>query len=272
MGKFDQTLLRACLQRVGGVLQKAIEINPRLWKAYAALGANLMRIGEEKAAKEILDRGFENDPFNVWTYNTLKLIDSYANFDESKTASFSVRLHQKESKLLANYVPDLLEEAFQTLSNKYQFTPGKPIYFEMFPDHEDFAVRTVETGLGRWVCSPWRGMDSPSAAQRNLFNCTLWVAASPSPAGTDRVPAGLKASPSWRDIAPFGWGDDLNLRPGQKLPDRELNRFPSAQSPDPTVFQAGRTVSSLRKIRLQGDPEDAEWQANDLTKSQTGAQ
>ncbi len=105
--------------------KKAIEINPRLWKAYAALGANLMRIGEEKAAKAILDRGFENDPYNVWTFNTLKLIDSYANFDESKTSNFNVRLHQKESKLLANYVPELLEEAFETLSKKYQFTPAK---------------------------------------------------------------------------------------------------------------------------------------------------
>ncbi len=71
--------------------KKAIEINPRLWKAYAALGANLMRIGEETAAKAILDRGFENDPYNVWTFNTLKLIDSYANFNESKTSNFNVR-------------------------------------------------------------------------------------------------------------------------------------------------------------------------------------
>ena len=159
--------------------KKAIEINPRLWKAYAALGANLLRIGEEKAAKEVLDRGFENDPYNVWTFNTLKLIDSYANFDESKTSSFSVRLHQKESKLLANYVPELLEEAFETLSKKYQFTPAKPIYFEMFPDHEDFAVRTLGVpGLGALGVCFGRGvvMDSPRARPKGSFNwgSTLW--------------------------------------------------------------------------------------------------
>lgn len=247
--------------------KKAIETNPRLWKAYAALGANLMRIGEEKAAKEILDRGFENDPYNVWTFNTLKLIDSYAQFEESKTPSFNVRLHQKESKLLSNYVPDLLEEAFQTLSNKYHFTPGTPIYFEMFPDHEDFAVRTMGVpGLGALGVCFGRGvvMDSPSARPKGTFNwgSTLWheFAHVVTLQATDhRVPRwfteGLSVMEEHR--ARPGWGDDLNLEivkaiQGKKLlPIAELNRgFLRPQSPGQlqlSYFQAGQTCEFIEK-------------------------
>ena len=247
--------------------KKAIEVNPRLWKAYAALGANLLRIGEEKAAKEILDRGFENDPYNVWTYNTLKLIDSYAHFDESKTPSFNVRLHHKESSLLANYVPDLLEEAFQTLSKKYQFTPGKPIYFEMFPDHEDFAVRTMGVpGLGALGVCFGRGvvMDSPSARPKGSFNwgSTLWheFAHVITLQATDhRVPRwfteGLSVMEEHR--ARPGWGDGVNLeivraiQDKKMLPIAELNRgFLRPQSHGQlqlSYFQAGQACEFIEK-------------------------
>jgi len=247
--------------------KKAIEINPRLWKAYAALGANLMRIGEEKAAKEVLDRGFENDPYNVWTYNTLKLIDSYAHFDESKTPSFDVRLHQKESKLLANYVPDLLEEAFEALSKKYQFTPTKPIYFEMFPDHEDFAVRTMGVpGLGALGVCFGRGvvMDSPSARPKGTFNwgSTLWheFAHVVTLQATDhRVPRWFTEGISVMEEhhAKPGWGDDLNLeivraiKDKKLLPIAELNRgFLRPQSAGQlqlSYFQAGQACDFIEK-------------------------
>jgi tetratricopeptide (TPR) repeat protein len=247
--------------------KKAIEINPRLWSAYAALGANLMRVGEEKAAKEILDRGFENDPYNVWTYNTLKLIDSYAHFDESKTPSFNVRLHQKEAKLLGNYVPELLEEAFATLSKKYQFTPSKPIYFEMFPDHEDFAVRTMGVpGLGALGVCFGRGvvMDSPSARPKGTFNwgSTLWheFAHVVTLQATDhRVPRWFTEGISVMEEhhAKPGWGDDLNLeivraiKDKKLLPIAELNRGflrpQSAGQLQVSYFQAGQACDFIEK-------------------------
>ncbi|HEX2523593.1 MAG TPA: tetratricopeptide repeat protein, partial [Terriglobia bacterium] len=247
--------------------KKAIEINPRLWKAYAALGANLMRIGEETAAKAILDRGFENDPYNVWTFNTLKLIDSYASFNESKTPNFNVRLHQKESKLLANYVQELLEEAFETLSKKYQFTPGKPIYFEMFPDHEDFAVRTMGVpGLGALGVCFGRGvvMDSPSARPKGSFNwgSTLWheFAHVVTLQATDhRVPRWFTEGISVMEEhkAKPGWGDDLSLdilraiQEKKLLPIAELNRgFLRPQSPGQlqlSYFQAGQACDFIER-------------------------
>ena len=37
----------------------------------------------------------------------------------------------------------LAQEALKTLSAKYQFTPKGPILIEIFPNHDDFAVRTL---------------------------------------------------------------------------------------------------------------------------------
>ena len=37
----------------------------------------------------------------------------------------------------------LAKEALATLSKRYQFTPKGPILIEMFPKHDDFAVRTI---------------------------------------------------------------------------------------------------------------------------------
>ncbi len=247
--------------------RKAIETNPRLWKAHAALGVNLLRIGDEKAAKAALDHGFENDPYNVWTYNTLKLIDSYEHFTESKTAGFNVRLHKKEAVLLANYVPDLLEEAYQTLSAKYQFSPSTPIYFEMFPDHEDFAVRTLGVpGLGALGVCFGNGvvMDSPSARPRGTFNwgSTLWhefAHVVTLQATGHRVPRWFTEGLSVMEehLARPGWGDDLNLeivkaiQDKKLLPISELNggflrpRFPGQVQL--SYFQAGQACEFIRQ-------------------------
>jgi tetratricopeptide (TPR) repeat protein len=247
--------------------RKAVETNPRLWKAYAALGVNLLRIGDEKAAKEALDHAFENDPYNLWTYNTLELIDSYEHFEESKTASFNLRLHKKEAKLLSNYVPSLLEEAYQTLSKKYEFYPQKPIYFEMFPDHEDFAVRTLGVpGLGALGVCFGRGvvMDSPSARPKGSFNwgSTLWheFAHVVTLQATDhRVPRWFTEGLSVMEEhhAKPGWGDDLNLDIVKAIQDKKLlsiselnSGFLRPQFPGQvqlSYFQAGQACEFIQQ-------------------------
>jgi cellulose synthase operon protein C len=247
--------------------REAIEINPRLWTAYSGLGINLLRIGDEQAAKDALEKAYKNDPFNVWTVNTLRLIDSYQNFDAVRTTNFELKLHKKESKLLQNYVPDLLEEAYQTLSSKYKFYPTRPIYFEMFPDHEDFAVRTLGVpGLGALGVCFGRGvvMDSPSARPRGNFNwgSTLWheFAHVVTLGMTNhRVPRwfteGLSVMEEHK--AKPGWGEGLNLetvraiREKKLLPVAELNsgfihpKFPSQVQL--SYFQAGQACEFIEK-------------------------
>ena len=91
-----------------------------------------------------------------------------------------IKLHPDEAGVMREYVPALAKEALAQLSKRWNFTPTGPLLIEVFPRHDDFAVRTL--GLpgmigalgacfGRVVT-----MDSPKARPPGEFNwgATLW--------------------------------------------------------------------------------------------------
>ena len=160
--------------------REALLLKPRDWTAMSILGVNLLRIGEEEEGKAALDKAYEGDQFNVMTVNTLKLLDSFEHFVRFDTTHFKVKLHEKEVAVLRPYVRELLEKAYDTLTEKYDFKPEGPITFEMYPDHADFEVRTLGLpGIGGilGVCfGKLFVMDSPTARKPDSFNwgSTLW--------------------------------------------------------------------------------------------------
>ncbi len=137
----------------------------------------------------------------------------------------------------------------------------------MFPDHEDFAVRTMGVpGLGALGVCFGRGVviDSPSARAKGSFNwgSTLWheFAHVVTLQATDhRVPRwfteGISVMEEHR--AKPGWGDDLSLdivraiKEKKLLPIGELNRgFLRPQSPGQlqlSYFQAGQALRFHRE-------------------------
>jgi len=164
---------------------EAVRLNPSDWQSMTVMGVNLLRIGQEDAGKAALERAyamekaFAGNAFDEVTVNTLRLTDSWKDFDRITTPHFRVKLSHKESAALRPYVTDLLEKAYKDLSAKYDFTPEGPIDFEMYPDHADFEVRaTGLTGLGALgVCfGKLLVLDSPSARPPDTFNwgSTLW--------------------------------------------------------------------------------------------------
>jgi tetratricopeptide (TPR) repeat protein len=89
-------------------------------------------------------------------------------------------MHRDEAAVLREYAMPLAQDALKTLAARYGFTPTGPIVVEIFPTHDDFAVRNL--GLpgmigalgacfGRVVT-----MDSPTARQPGTFSwqATLW--------------------------------------------------------------------------------------------------
>ena len=212
--------------------QKAIQIQPRLWSAYAALGVNLLRTGDELQAREALELAFKNDPYNLWAFNTLKLLDSHANFSSFRSTHFALRLQKKEAALLELYVPQLLEQAYQRLSIKYGYIPPAEIYLEIYPDHEDFAVRALGVpGLGALGVCFGTGivMDSPSARPKGEFNwgSTLWheFAHVITMGLTEHhIPRWLTEGISVMEerLAKPGWGGDINLEVIKGIQDRKI--------------------------------------------------
>jgi tetratricopeptide (TPR) repeat protein len=222
-----------------GFAREAVRINPNDWKSMSLLGVNLMRLGEEREGKAMLERAYEGDRFNVWTVNTLTLLDSFVNFTEFDTPNFHVKLHNKEVGVMRPYVTELLEKAYKELSAKYEFKPETPISFEMFPDHADFAVRALGLpGLGALgVCfGKMFVMDSPAARKPDTFNwgSTLWhefMHVITLQMTEHKIPRwfseGLSVYEERKGFS--GWGDDLKLEylaaiKGKKLlPVAELN-------------------------------------------------
>jgi cellulose synthase operon protein C len=160
-------------------LQKGVQLSPRLWSAHLALGMGLLRMGKMEEGRAEVEAAFKGDPFNLWAKNTLDLLDSMKDYKELKSGDFVIKAAAKENDVLFAYASELLAEAQQKLATKYQFTPRAPIAVEIFPNHEDFAVRALGLpGLGALgVCfGQVIAQDSPSARPSGEFNwgSTLW--------------------------------------------------------------------------------------------------
>ena len=200
--------------------RRAVALQPRLWSARLALGMALLRLGRMDEGRAEVEKSFEGDPFNVWAKNTLDLLDTMKDFRETKRGAFVVKAGASETEVLAPLAADLLEEAAAKLTAKYRFTPKGPVVVELFPNHEDFAVRALGLpGLGALgVCfGPVIAQDSPSARPEGQFNwgSTLWheYAHVVTLQMTDyRIPRwfseGLSVYEERR--ARPGWGDDWN--------------------------------------------------------------
>lgn len=161
-------------------LREAVALEPGNSRAQASLGLHLLRIGDEAAARKALETAFAADAFDIVTYNLLDMLDTLDGFVTIPAQNLTVRLDPLDAPVLQPYLVPLAEQALSSLSARYGFVPEGPILLEVFPKHDDFAVRTM--GLpgmlgalgacfGRVVT-----MDSPRARPPGSFNwaATLW--------------------------------------------------------------------------------------------------
>jgi tetratricopeptide (TPR) repeat protein len=160
--------------------RRALTLDDANSMAHASLGMALLRTGDEPAARQSLERAFKDDPYNVVTFNSLALLDSLDKFQTVQDGDLIFRFHPDEVAVMKEQAIPLAKEALAAMSKRYGFTPKGPILIEMFPKHDDFAVRTL--GLpgmvgalgacfGRVVT-----LDSPKARPPGEFHWgeTLW--------------------------------------------------------------------------------------------------
>jgi len=160
--------------------RRALEVDSTSTRAYADLGSHLLRTGDEAGARRALETAFKADPYNVVTFNQLAMLDTVDKFETIRDGDLVIRLHPDEAGVMREHVVQLARQSLDTLSKLHQFKPTGPILVEMFPKHDDFAVRTI--GLpgfigalgacfGRVVT-----LDSPRARPPGQFSweATLW--------------------------------------------------------------------------------------------------
>jgi Flp pilus assembly protein TadD len=159
--------------------RKAIEVEPRLWIAHSELGIDLMRLGKQEEPSRELELSYNNDYRDAATVNSLKLLDSYKNFDTFSDPTTILKLDKAEAAQLLPYMQAELHTILATYEKKYRMTLPGPVQVEVYPNHEDFAVRTTGMpGLGALGVTFGEviAMDSPSARKPGDFNwgATLW--------------------------------------------------------------------------------------------------
>ena len=160
--------------------RRALALDARNYRALADLGVQLLRTGDEPGARTALEASFKADGYNKLVLNLLTMMDALDKFVTVRDGDVIVRMHKDEAPVLQEYAVTLAHQALTTMSAKYEFVPRGPILVEIFPKHDDFAVRTI--GLpgmigalgvcfGRVVA-----LDSPKARPPGEFQweATLW--------------------------------------------------------------------------------------------------
>jgi len=249
--------------------RRALTLDGQNPRTLGDLGVQLLRTGDEPAARSALDASFKTDPYNTLTYNLLQMMDTLEKFVTVRDGDVVMRLHADEAAVLQEYAMPLAKQALSTLAARYEFTPRGPILVEIFPKHDDFAVRTV--GLpgmigalgvcfGRVVT-----MDSPRARPPGEFQweATLWHELAhvvTLQMSNQRVPRWLTEGISVYEEkkARAEWGREMDLafagmlNRGETLKLRDLNSaFQSPKTISLAYFQASLLVEHI--VNTYGD-------------------
>jgi tetratricopeptide (TPR) repeat protein len=246
--------------------RKAVDLDPQLWSARSELGINLMRLGQDQQARQELELCYDHDYRNAATVNSLRLLDSYKNFVTIKEPGIVLKLHKNEAALLRPYFEAQVKRDIADYEKKYQMKLPGPVQVEVYPDHEDFAVRAMGMpGLGALGVTFGEvvAMDSPSAREPGSFS---WASALRHEmshvfiltATNNRVPRWFTEGLAVHEESEAfgGWGDRLTpdvlmaIRDKKLLPVAELDRgFVRPIYPGQVIvsyFQAGQICDFIK--------------------------
>ena len=127
------------------LLRQALARQPDLARAHAALGFSYARVADDVQARKEFDVAERSDPFHVPTHNQLDVLYDgvLKQMVILQGKNVNLRIHRKDRKALEPTVMPFLQAAVDGLSRKYGFSPEKPLQVEIFPEVEQFSVRTV---------------------------------------------------------------------------------------------------------------------------------
>ncbi|MDT8398129.1 MAG: tetratricopeptide repeat protein [Pseudomonadales bacterium] len=173
----------------GAFYEKAVAIQPRHWEAQLELGQNYLRLNKVSEAIEHAEIAYQGDPFNPKGVNILRLLDTFVedfvlvNYPDPPEPGtlplLTLRLHKNERDILKDYARKLAEDSIALYSERYRFKPREPIIIEIYPNHEDFVVRSIGmpgVGILGVTFGYLFAMDSPSGHPEESYHwgTTLW--------------------------------------------------------------------------------------------------
>ena len=231
------------------LVRQGLALDPDNPRALTDLGTHLLRTGDEAGARTALEQSFKEHPFDVVSYNLLQMMDTLDTFVTVREGDLVIRMDKNDARVMQDSVVALAKQAMAAMTKRYQFTPKGPILIEIFPKHDDFAVRNV--GLpgmigalgacfGRVVT-----MDSPKARPPGEFQweATLWHELAhviTLQMSNQRVPRWLTEGISEYEekIARPDWARGMDLEFAARLNRGETLKLENLNS----AFRDGRTI------------------------------
>jgi tetratricopeptide (TPR) repeat protein len=250
--------------------RKAVEVDANDAEAHFGVGLYLMRTGDEKAARTALERSWELDKSAPLTKNLLDVLDHLDTFTTVEAPNMIMKFAKEEAAVLRVYAVPLAQAAYETFQKRYSFTPEGPILIEIFPDHDDFAVRTIglegiEGALGACFGRVIT-MDSPKARPPGEFSwqATLWHEMAhvfSLQLSKYRVPRwlteGISTYEEYRKVP--AWGRELTLEYARALSEGKTfgvkglpDAFKRPQDLAMAYFEASLVVEHL--VAVNGEP------------------
>jgi tetratricopeptide (TPR) repeat protein len=234
--------------------RRALTYDPAFLPAKIQLASDLLRLGNGEEGWRLAEEVYQQDGYNVVAYNLVTLGNTVGGYTVLHQDGFIVRMEPSEAGTYGQLVLDLLGEAKQQLSEKYDVQVAEPVFVEIFPRQQDFAIRTFGLPGGAGFLGVCFGrvitMNSPKTQVRSNSNwqSVLWhefchVVTLQKTA--NRMPRWLsegisvyeerQRDPSWGQVMTTAWRD--RVLNDQMTPVGQLSSaFVTPESPEDLQF------------------------------------
>jgi tetratricopeptide (TPR) repeat protein len=155
-------------------------MSPDYLPAKIQLAQDLLRLGKEEMAWELVEEVHASDAYHVVAFNLATLRDEMKKFATLTSENFILRMTEREAGIYGERALEILEEAHEVLNAKYRVSVDEPVLVEFFPSQQDFAVRTLGVPGGGGLLGVCFGsvitMNSPGSMAHGMNNweATLW--------------------------------------------------------------------------------------------------
>jgi hypothetical protein len=163
-----------------GYQRESLALAPDYLPAKIQLAQDLLRLGEETEGWRLADEVYRADEYSVLAHNLTTLQENLDKFRTIEADGFLLRMDAREADVYGRRVIDLLSRARATLCQKYDVQLERPVIVEMFPNQQDFAIRTFGLPGGAGFLGVCFGTvitaNSPAsqAAHPTCWEATLW--------------------------------------------------------------------------------------------------
>jgi len=158
--------------------RQALQFDTKYLAAKSQLAEDLLRLGDESKGWTLAEEVYKADQYNVLAYNLVNLRDNMSTFKTLTADGFVIRMEKLEAAVYGERVLKLLQQAKSELCKKYDIELDDSVTLELFPNQQDFAVRTFGMPGGDGFLGVCFGnvitANSPRASREINWESTLW--------------------------------------------------------------------------------------------------